>query len=546
MALLTVLPMFAMGATSLCGAAVGQRIGARGGVALGLGAIAFACASRYVAGGAAALLWSAALAGAGVGLVQALMPGVVKQAYPARIGVMTGLHSAAIMGGGGLGAMASPWVAHAFGGAQPDWHAGLAIWALLAAFALLYWLNMRRMEFAVADAPRQNLSWLRCFASRRAWLLAACFGLINGGYTSLVAWLPHFHAQQGWTAQQGGSVLALMTAAQVVAALAMPAIARSRGRDLRPWLVLTLVAQLAGFCALTFDAPVPAVAIAVVLGFGLGGAFSLCMVLALDHLPDPAQAGALAGFMQGVGFMIAALAPFVTGWVREQHRRLHACVGLPCRRRGAAAARSCCASIRGATPRHGWALLAASTRPRQHAPGARQQRQKGLNTMYQAAIHADAPWPSRHKRSRSPAPSPSAPSSSKDGVIVGEGFSHSVAHSDPTSHGEVEAIRDACRQLGTVDLSGCELYTSCEPCAMCVAAMHIAGIGQALLRCVARAVGRRIQGCDCGGAPPHRCRCASRRSWCPAAARRSLPAEQKLDAEAVRILSAWAEPRRGN
>jgi len=315
-ALLTVLPMFAMGATSLFGAAVGQRIGARGGVALGLAAIALACASRYVAGGAAALLWSAALAGAGVGLVQALMPGVVKQAYPTRIGVMTGLYSAAIMGGGGLGAMASPWVAHAFGGAQPDWHAGLSIWALLAVFALLYWLNMRRMEFT-ADAPRQSLSWLRCFASRRAWLLAACFGLINGGYTSLVAWLPHFYAQQGWTAQQGGSVLALMTAAQVVSALAMPAIARSRGRDLRPWLVLTLVAQLAGFCALTFDAPVPAVAIAVVLGFGLGGAFSLCMVLALDHLPDPAQAGALAGFMQGVGFMIAALAPFVTGWVRE-------------------------------------------------------------------------------------------------------------------------------------------------------------------------------------------------------------------------------------
>ncbi len=108
-----------------------------------------------------------------------------------------------------------------------------------------------------------------------------------------------------------------MTAAQVIAALAIPALARSRARDLRPWLVLTLLAQLAGFCALSFALPVPAVAIAIVLGFGLGGAFALCMVLALDHLPDPAQAGALAGFMQGVGFMIAALAPFVTGWVRE-------------------------------------------------------------------------------------------------------------------------------------------------------------------------------------------------------------------------------------
>lgn len=319
-ALLTVLPMFAMGAMSLVGAAVGQRIGARGGIALGLAAIAVACASRYVAGDAAALLWSAALAGAGVGLVQALMPGVVKQNYPARIGVMTGLYSAAIMGGGGLGAMASPWVARTLGGdAHVDWHAGLAMWAVLATVALLSWLSMRRRQEkpAAVAALRQDLSWLRCFGNRRAWLLAVCFGLINGGYTSLVAWLPHFYAQRGWTAQEGGSVLALMTAAQVVAALAMPALARSYGRDLRPWLVLTLVAQLAGFCALLFELPVPAVAVAVVLGFGLGGAFALCMVLALDHLPDPAQAGALAGFMQGVGFMIAALAPFVTGWVRE-------------------------------------------------------------------------------------------------------------------------------------------------------------------------------------------------------------------------------------
>jgi len=98
----------------------------------------------------------------------------------------------------------------------------------------------------------------------------------------------------------------------------MPALARSLGRDLRPWLALMLLAQLAGFAALAFGASVPAAAIALALGFGLGGAFALCMVLALDHLGDPAQAGALAGFMQGVGFMIAALAPFVTGWVRER------------------------------------------------------------------------------------------------------------------------------------------------------------------------------------------------------------------------------------
>lgn len=64
----------------------------------------------------------------------------------------------------------------------------------------------------------------------------------------------------------------------------------------------------------------------------------------------------------------------------------------------------------------------------------------------------------------------------KDGRIVGEGINCSVMKHDPTSHGETEAIRDACRNLGTVDLRGAALYSSCEPCPLCVAAMNIAGI----------------------------------------------------------------------
>ena len=60
----------------------------------------------------------------------------------------------------------------------------------------------------------------------------------------------------------------------------------------------------------------------------------------------------------------------------------------------------------------------------------------------------------------------------KDGKIVGEGCNNVVNNHDATSHGEVEAIRDAGRNLGTWDLTGCEIYTTCEPCEMCVAAMH--------------------------------------------------------------------------
>lgn len=64
----------------------------------------------------------------------------------------------------------------------------------------------------------------------------------------------------------------------------------------------------------------------------------------------------------------------------------------------------------------------------------------------------------------------------RNGEIVGEGCNNVVNRHDPTSHGEVEAIRDAGRRLGTWDLSGCEIYTTCEPCEMCLAAMHWARI----------------------------------------------------------------------
>lgn len=60
----------------------------------------------------------------------------------------------------------------------------------------------------------------------------------------------------------------------------------------------------------------------------------------------------------------------------------------------------------------------------------------------------------------------------RDGTIVGEGVNTVTTSHDPTAHGEVNAIRAACRALGTFTLAGCELYTSCEPCPMCLAASY--------------------------------------------------------------------------
>jgi tRNA(Arg) A34 adenosine deaminase TadA len=64
----------------------------------------------------------------------------------------------------------------------------------------------------------------------------------------------------------------------------------------------------------------------------------------------------------------------------------------------------------------------------------------------------------------------------RDGKIVGEGVNTVTTSHDPTAHGEVNAIRAATRALGTFTLAGCELYTSCEPCPMCLAAAYWARI----------------------------------------------------------------------
>jgi tRNA(Arg) A34 adenosine deaminase TadA len=64
----------------------------------------------------------------------------------------------------------------------------------------------------------------------------------------------------------------------------------------------------------------------------------------------------------------------------------------------------------------------------------------------------------------------------KDGALIGEGINCVTRDNDPTAHAEVRAIRAACQTLGIFSLQGCEIYTSCEPCPMCLAAIYWARI----------------------------------------------------------------------
>lgn len=318
---LTLLPMAIMGVGGWLAPTALQRWGARASICGALLLIALGSALRLTPAGAATgslLIATAGLCGAGVALAQSIMPGLIKRHSPHNVAPMMGLYSAALMGGGALSAQLSPL----FTQWGLSWQVSLALWALPTLLALpLAWHALTLMRAPVVPVASRSFAaapsdtgWL--LRRRRTWLLLISFGLMNGGYASTVAWLAPFYQTHGWSATQSGSLLAILSIAQAVSALGLPALAR-RSTDRRPWVMLALLLQVIGFAGLALWPDAMPTSNAIVLGLGLGGCFSLYMLVALDHLPTPTQAGALNSLMQGGGFILAAAAPLVMAQLHQ-------------------------------------------------------------------------------------------------------------------------------------------------------------------------------------------------------------------------------------
>jgi len=315
-ALLTLVPMLLMGVFAFAGPALQARIGAGRAVIAALAILGLASFLRLFVSTGPQMVATAALLGLGAAVVQAVFPGIVKQRFPSHVGLVMGLYSSMLMGGGAAGAQLAPLVATMSG----NWRAGLA-WMAIPAFLA--------MALAMVCLPgegvrRQAGAATAAFLGRpRTWLLMACFGLVNGGYSTSVAWLAPYYQEQGWTSAASGSLLAVMAVSQAFAALLLPLLGR-RSEERRPWLWLTLAMQAAGFAGLLLRPEAAPFVWAMLLGAGLGGSFSLTMIVALEHLPEPAEAGALSALMQGGGFLIAAIPPWIVAVLHDLTGRFHA------------------------------------------------------------------------------------------------------------------------------------------------------------------------------------------------------------------------------
>ena len=308
--LLTMLPVMAMGLAMFFGLAISQRLGEQRTVVLSLLIIGVATVSRLFLDSAAELILSAVLAGFGIALIQALMPALIKSRFSDNVALYMGLYVTSIMAGAAIAASFSPLVMAHTG----SWRVGLAIWALLAVLALLFWCTRRSIE-PMRDAGSSGDSSF--FANSRAWLLAIFFGLGTASYTCVLAWLAPYYVEQGWSEQHAGLFLGFLTAMEVLSGLVTPAIA-SRSNDRRPVLMVLLALIITGFCGLILSPQHLSLLWPCLLGLGIGGLFPMSLIVSLDHLDDPRRAGGLTAFVQGIGYLIASLSPLIAGMIRDQ------------------------------------------------------------------------------------------------------------------------------------------------------------------------------------------------------------------------------------
>jgi CP family cyanate transporter-like MFS transporter len=308
LSLLTFLPMLLMGLGAFVAPRIQSLFGTRRSMFAALAILSAGSALRGIVPDGLSLIITAILCGAGVAMIQALMPGLIKARFPSSIATITGLYSATIMGGGALGARLAPW----FAGAAHNWRYALSLLAIPAVLALIAAVPILKDGPSATKAARQKSGITATLLRRpRTWALMAAFGLVNAGYSSMVAWLAPYYQTLGLEASATGSLVATMAIAQALSAFALPMLAR-RSVDRRPWLLFSLLMQAVGFAGLAFAPDISPVLWSAICGAGLGGSFALAMITSLDHLPKPDEAGALAAMMQGGGFLIAALGPVAT------------------------------------------------------------------------------------------------------------------------------------------------------------------------------------------------------------------------------------------
>ncbi|MFI1360077.1 CynX/NimT family MFS transporter [Streptomyces sp. NPDC020898] len=330
---LTSVPPFCFALFGVMAPRLARRFGAGAVVCAGMAAIATGLAIRPYTGTTAGFLAASALALMGIAVSNVLMPVIVKRWFPDRVGSMTGLYSMALALGTAAAAAITVPMTEALGG---SWRSGLAVWAVLAAAAVVPWIPLARERgTAHADreapsargtsstgttsstgSPREAAGALRITRSRTAWALAVFFGLQATAAYVTMGWMAQIFRDAGVPAGTAGLLLAVTMAMGVPLAFVIPRVA-TRLPHQGPIVIALGVCGLVGYAGLYLAPAGGAWAWAVLLGIA-NCAFPLALTMVGMRARTGAGVAQLSAFAQSTGYLISIPGPLLVG-VLYQH-----------------------------------------------------------------------------------------------------------------------------------------------------------------------------------------------------------------------------------
>ncbi len=307
--LLTTLPVLCLGLFAPLAPLLARRFGAER-VVLGILmtlALGIVLRSSF---GEVGVFAGSILAGASIGVIGVLLPGIVKRDFARHAGTMTGLYTMALCLGAAMAAGATVPLSQHFGG---SWAMGLGFWVVPALVAALFWLPQVGHKHGAHHVAFRVRGLLR---DRLAWQVTLYMGLQSSLAYIVFGWLPSILIGRGLTPTQAGLVLSGSVIVQLASSLAAPWLA-TRGKDQRLAIVIVMLMTLGGLFGCLY-APIEGLwGWAVLLGLGQGGTFSLALTLIVLRSRDPHVAANLSSMAQGIGYTLASMGPFAVGLVHD-------------------------------------------------------------------------------------------------------------------------------------------------------------------------------------------------------------------------------------
>lgn len=308
---LTAVPTICFGVAAAAVPLLARRLGLSKAVALALAVLTAGLILRVV-GGSAVLLAGTFVAAGGIAIGNVLVPVVVKQAFPERVGTVTAVYTAALMAGGGTAAAATPWLERVLG----DWRFTLASWAVLSVAALLVWsVATRRTEERAVAAATVSEEGRSLLYSPLAWLMTLFFGLQAGASYILMGWVAELWVSEGASKSTAGLLLGLLAVAAFPTTMVIVPMAMRRPSQ-SWWVVGLLALQLAGALGLLVAPSTMPWLWAVLLGGGMG-VFPLSLGLLVLRARSVSDTARLSAMTQGFGYVIAFGGPFLFGLLHE-------------------------------------------------------------------------------------------------------------------------------------------------------------------------------------------------------------------------------------